>query len=154
MIYFIKKINKKGCQKWGNVPVILGIVYRKGGFKLLHTKLWTWAMVMWTKLGKYDLSASWAFVGFLSAISLNCGQLLGDYRVNSLSHLILITGHWECCNKAGFLSQSECLVWFELGIFLFDHSTLNQQPALPPSQKKNIVHGDCLHLIPSLVFLF
>ena len=35
----------------------------------------------------------------LSAISLYCGWLSGHYLVSSLSHLMLITGQWECCNK-------------------------------------------------------
>ena len=46
----------------------------------------------------------------LSAISLYCGWLLGHYLVNSLSHLMLMTGHWESCNKFVFLSQPECPV--------------------------------------------
>ena len=68
------------------------------------------------------------FISFflLSDILLHFHWFLVHYLVNSFSHLMLTAGHWECCNKVGLLSRAECLLWFELRILWFDHSTLTQ----------------------------
>ena len=79
----------------------------EGALNLLHTMLWT--IVLWTKSDKYSISASWVymfFVCYLAALWSTFGLYWGD----SLCYLMLITGHWECCNKVGFLSQAD-VVW-------------------------------------------
>ena len=95
------KWNKK-MSKTSNIPYVQAIyvvVYRRGGLKLLYTILWT--IVLWTRFHMYSTS----FFFFLSATSMYCRWLLDHYLVNSLTHLMLITGHWQCCVKFGFRSQ-------------------------------------------------
>ena len=83
-----------------------------------------WTIVLWTKLDKYNKFFLNLFD--ISAISLYSGWLLGHYLVNSLSHLMLIIVYWKYYNKVSFLSQIECLMWFELRTFWFNQSILTQ----------------------------
>ena len=111
-----KNVVKNGGISWAYRELSIEAV-----FKPLHIMLWTWTKVPWAISDKYSISVSWAFGGFFI-----CYSAILWSTWNSVFHLILITDHWEFWSKVGFLSQCDCLVWFELRTFWFDHCTLTQ----------------------------
>ena len=141
------KMKQKKCQTWGDSWPYKWLSI-EGGFKPSAHYAVNYSVVYQIRYVQHK------FLSFfvLSAILLYCGWLLGSYLVNSLSRLMLIFGHWECCNKVGFLSQAKWLVWFELRTFWFDHSTLTQSATLP---KKHCSWGlHILHASPLYSFFY
>ena len=120
-------------------PAFHWLSIKKNGTKNVKnegmSRLYKWLSIE----GRFKLSARYAMnYSFFFCFICYFVVLWLTYLVNSLFHLMLITGHWECCNKFGFLSQAKCLIWFEQRTSWFHCSTLTQYDALPKS-----VHGDC-----------